>query len=351
MRDIMRLGTAIAICLLCGGVARARGTCAVESKKAPPLVVEVAPKGASPFKLRIEGMPISVEPGGLETAATVRVRGALAFEARLPNAEVPARIRHAVDDLSGMVHLAQATEKLTLHANVRSKVVDAVVKLPGVELRGLVLPCDALTLDEVASPKLSLEDAGEERFVARGTTLHWRSAPGGKGAAIEVAVEDPSALELKRVEEQAGWMRVTTRWADGTTLHGWVKGDELVAAGAHHERIGDVPPLASSACSGEPPRTAANERVVSAVVAPGTQVFAARYLGAWGKVVDGSKLQVRFRPKDDWVEIVGAPGIATASGCASATAIDDAWIPRSAARLPPDRAPPPDPAAPSDPAK
>jgi hypothetical protein len=335
MRVIMRLGTAIAICLLCGGVARARGTCVVEAKKAPPLVVEVAPKEASAFKLRIEGMPISVEPGGLETPATVRVRGAVAFEARIANAEVPARIRRAVDDLSGMVHLAQATEKLSLHANVRAKVIDASVKLPGVELRGLVLPCDALTLDEVAPPKLALEDSGEERFVAKGTTLHFRSAPGGKGAAIEVAVEDPSALELKRVEEQSGWMRVTTRWADGTMLHGWVKRDELTEEGAHHERIGDVTPLSSqSSCTGELPRTAPNERIVGAVVAPGTQLYAARYLGAWGKVVDGSKMQVRFRPKDDWVEIVGAPGIASASGCANATAINDAWIPRSAAKLP-----------------
>ena len=335
MRHIMRLGMAIAISLLCGGVAQARGTCAIDAKKAPPLVVEVAPKEASPFKLRIEGMPITIEPGGLETPATVRVRGALAFEARLANAEVPARIRRAVDDLSGMVHLAQATEKLTLHANVRAKVIDAVVKLPGVELRGLVLPCDALTLDEVAPPKLSLEDAGEERFVAKGSTLHFRSAAGGKGAAVEIAVEDPSALELKRVEEQAGWMRVTTRWADGTTLHGWVKRDELVEEGAHHERIGDVTPLSAQGnCTGELPRTAANERIVAAVVAPGTQVFAARYLGAWAKVVDGSRLQVRFRPKDDWVEIVAAPGIATASGCANATAINDAWIQRSAAKLP-----------------
>jgi hypothetical protein len=45
-------------------------------------------------------------------------------------------------------------------------------------------------------------------------------------------------------------------------------------------------------------------------------------------VVDGGKLQVRFRPKDDWVEIVSVPGIPCA--------IDDAWIPRSAAKLPAD---------------
>ncbi|HWE31128.1 MAG TPA: hypothetical protein VHB97_24135 [Polyangia bacterium] len=321
------MGTAIAISLVCGGVAHARGTCAVETKKSPPLVVEVAPKEVTPFKLRIEGVPASIEPGGLETPATVRVHGALVFEAHLPNGEIPARLKRAVEDLSGMVHLAQATEKLTLHANVLAKRVDASVKLPGVELRGLTLPCDALTLDDVAPPKLSIEDAGEARFVAKGTTLHFRSAAGGKGAAVEVAVDDPSALELKRVEEQGGWMRVTTRWPDGTTLHGWVKRDELVEEGAHHERIGDMVPLgAGEGPRCDPPRLAASERIVTALVAAGTQVFGARYLGPWAKVVDGSKVQLRVRAKDDWAEIVSVPGIVCP--------IDDAWIPRAAAKIP-----------------
>jgi hypothetical protein len=330
MRHEMRLGTAIAISLVWGTVAHARGTCVIDAKKAPPFLVEVTPKEASPFKLRIEGVAASVEPGGTESPATVRVKGALAFEAHIANNEIPARLKRAVDDLSGMVHLAQATEKFTLHANVRAKVIDAMVKLPGVELRGLVLPCDALTLDEVASPRLSLEDAGEQRFVAKGSTLHFRSAP-GKGAAVEIGVEDPGALELKRVEEQGGWMRVTTRWADGTTLHGWVKRDELTEEGLHHERISDMTPLSAGEPGGcDPVRLAANERLVEAPVAVGTQVYAARYLGPWAKVVDGGKLKLRVRPKDDWIEIVGAPGIACA--------IHDAWIQRSSARLPPEEA-------------
>jgi hypothetical protein len=49
-------------------------------------------------------------------------------------------------------------------------------------------------------------------------------------------------------------------------------------------------------------------------------------------VVDGSKLQVRFRPKDNWVEIVSAPGIACA--------INDAWIKREATKLPAEAASP-----------
>jgi hypothetical protein len=338
----MRLwaGFAIGLVLGAGGTAGARGTCVIEGKSVPAMVVDVAPREATPFRLRVEGLPVQVEPGGLETPATVRVKGALAFEARLSATEIPARTRRAVEDLSGMVRLAPATEKLTLHANVRARLVDADVRIGGVELHGLVLPCDALTLDDVTPPKPSLEDDGSPRFVATGKRLHLRGQP-GKGPSLEVALDDPDALELKRVEEQGGWMRVTSRWPDGTMLHGWVKRDELAAAGAHHERIGELSPVGAAGCVEAPRAAMAHERVVAAPVAPGTQVFAARYLGAWAKVVDGGKLQVRFRPKDDWVEIVGAPGIASATGCATSTALNDAWVPRAAAKLPAERAQPP----------
>jgi hypothetical protein len=325
--------------LLTAGVASARGTCVVEGKHVAPIVIDVAPREATAFKLRVEGVPVQVETGGLEQPAVAHVRGALSFDGTVAAAEIPARTRRAVDALNGMVHLAQATEKLTLHGNVRGKVVDADVRVGGVELRGLTLPCDALTLDEVPSPKPSMDDDGSARFVPATKRLQFRGAPGGRGAAMEVAVEDPSALELKRVEEQGGWVRVTSRWADGTTLAGWVKRDELKPAGLRHERIGELSPVAAPVLGGggacdEKPRTGANEKLATVNVPAGTQIFAARYLGQWARVVDGSKLQVRYRPKDDWVEIVTAPGIASVTRCATNQVLEDAWIPRTAAKLP-----------------
>lgn len=320
--------------LLAAGVAQARGTCVVEGKKTAPIVVEVAPREASPFRLRVEGVPVAVETGGLEQPATVHVKGALVFDGHVRAADIPARTRRSVESLNGTVTLAAATEKLTVRAALRARSVEVDVKLPGVELRALTLPCEALTLDEVNPPKPVLEDDGSPHLVPTGKLVHLLNTP-GKGAAVEIAVDDPSDLELKRVEEQGSWLRVTSRWPDGTTIHGWVAKSEVQAAGAHHERIGDLSPPATS-CT-ELPLAGANERVVSAHVAAGTQVFAARYLGPWARVADGSKLTVRFRPKDDWVEIVKAPGLASVTNCAgNTTVIVDAWIPRAAARLPAD---------------
>jgi hypothetical protein len=320
---------------------RGHGTCVVAGKKVSPFVVDVAPKGASPFKLRVEGLAAEVATGGLEQPALVTVRTPLAFVATVAADGIPARTRRTVDAFNGMVRLAPATEKLTLHAALRSRQVDATVRLGGVELRGLILPCDALTLDDVTPPNLQLvEGEGGEHFAPAGKLLHWRTGP-GQGPTMEVAVDEPQALDLRRTEEHGDWVRVTTRWPDGTTLAGWVRRQEL-AAPSGHGLVGDNLPLAATCTLG--PTTRGAERIVDAPVATGTEVYAARYLGPWAKVADGSKLRLRVRPKDDWVEIVVAPGLASVTECASSTVLLDAWVPRAAAKLPAEVAP----AAPSD---
>src|SRR5262245_23323481 len=91
--------------LLTAGVASGRGTCAVEGKRVAPIVIDVAPREATAFKLRVEGVPVQVDTGGLEQPAVAHVRGALSFEGTVAAAEIPARTRRAVDALNGMVHL------------------------------------------------------------------------------------------------------------------------------------------------------------------------------------------------------------------------------------------------------
>jgi hypothetical protein len=309
------------------------GTCTVSGRKVPAMVVTVEAKEASPFKLRVEGLAVEVATGGLEQPAVATVHAPLDFHATIAADAIPARTRRPVDALSGLVHLAAATEKLTLHAALRSSQVDVDVRLGGVELRGLVLPCDALTLDDVAEPNVQPVDGSDgERFAAAGKVVHLRSGP-GSGGAIELVVDDGDALDLVRTETQGEWMRVTSRWADGTTLTGWARTAELVPARGHG-LVNDLPlPAATTACAAEP-TTRVGERIVAAAVAPGTLIYAARYLGPWAKIVDGKKLKVRVRAKDDWAEIVEAPGVASVNECATATALLDAWVPRAAVQLP-----------------
>ncbi len=323
----------IATIVAATATADARGTCVVSGKKTTPFVIEVAPREATPFKLRVEGMAVEAAPGGLETPAQVKVKGALAFEARAGAADLPARTKRAGEALNGMVRFAPDVGGFTLHANVRARLVDASVKLPGgVELRGLQIPCDALTLDDVPEPKPQLLEDNLPRWVATGKLLHFRTGP-GSGPTMEAALDDESSLELKRLEVSGDWMRVTSRWPDDTMIHGWVHKDEVRPETTRHEALGSSLFGRDAGCT-QGPTTRENERIVKATVAPGTQVYAARYLGPWAQVVDGGALQVRVRPKDDWVEIVFAPGIASVGDCVNSTVLLDAWIPRSAAKLP-----------------
>ena len=87
----------------------------------------------------------------------------------------------------------------------------------------------------------------------------------------------------------------------------------------------EAPPPAA-----EPPGT----RTVKVPVAVGTKVHATRYLGPWATVVKGDGFKIRYRGKDDWVEIVEAEGISVAADCAGGTVLGNAWIPRSAVTLP-----------------
>src|SRR5207247_8776458 len=98
----------------------------------------------------------------------------------------------------------------------------------------------------------------------------------------------------------------TMRWADGTTIAGWARKEELAPASTH-SMISDLPAMPSTCTLA--PTTRGSERILAAAVATGTEVFAARYLGPWAKVVDGRAVSVRVRPKDDWVEIVVAQGL------------------------------------------
>jgi hypothetical protein len=79
---------------------------------------------------------------------------------------------------------------------------------------------------------------------------------------------------------------------------------------------------------------------VSATVAAGTQVYAERLIGPWATVKSDAKLSVRYRPGDEWVEILQVPGIASASECATSTVLEEAWVQRKTVQLPAEPATP-----------
>lgn len=328
----MKAGAFLIVVAALSGPVRAGKPCAIEGKAIEPMVVEVAASGRPPFKLRIEGLPAVVRPPEKDDPARVEVRGAFAFEATAPRDKIPYKPKRAVDSANGMLHLAAGVEGIS--ARARGKWVDAEITLGDVKLRGVTLPCDVLTLDAVASPTIESRERHPDVWEAAVRILHFRHDRGA-GPAMEVELDgNLSAHEFNRTETHGGWMRVNSHWGDGTTLIGWVDAKELKKPGTRSTELGDFHP-APPACTREPaPR--AGTKTVSATVTPGTQVFAERLIGPWATVKTADKLTVRYRPGDEWVEIIQVPGIASASECATSTVLEEAWVQKKNVQLPPE---------------
>ncbi|HZS37198.1 MAG TPA: hypothetical protein VFF06_10235 [Polyangia bacterium] len=322
-------------------------TCVVEGRAVEPFTVEVAARRGPVLKLRVEKVAAVAHPPEEPGPARVEIHGALDFEASAPWDQVPYTPSRFVDATNGMVRLAPGVEGLAVRA--RGKWAEADVTLGGVRLRGVILPCDALTLDAVARPELESAPRDENAWNPSGKLLRFRSGP-GSGATLDVEVAAPADLELRRTEKSGAWARVSSHWLDGTTLTGWVKQSDLTRASPRANELGDLPP-APQPCKREP-ELGPGMKLAQAIVAAGTLVKADR-LFEWATVRAGDKLTVRYRPQDSWVEIVGVAGITTLGECPEhSTVLDEAWVPRGAVQLPseaPPANPPPANPAPANP--
>jgi hypothetical protein len=331
MRGVVVLGV-----LLLGDAAMAKDRlCTVEGQHVAPMFVDIVAKGAPPHRLRIENVAATVRLPAAAGPVPVEVRGALLFNATAPVDKLTIMPRAYVESTSGMVRLAPGAQGLHLHAR-GAKWAEGDVVIGDVTLRGVILPCDQLTLDAPEhSPPGSDPDAAAESFVPAQKTLKLRAAPNG-GPQMDVVVNDPESLELHVIERGGGAVRVRTRWPDGSSLTGWAKTSDLKrpkrAGGSLEDLPHSRPPCTRT------PEASGGALLAQATVSVDTPVSFDR-LFEWAKVRTTDAVTVRYRPGERWVELVGVPGIASGGAeCPDhGTALDEAWVPRTAVRLPDDR--------------
>jgi hypothetical protein len=194
-----------------------------------------------------------------------------------------------------------------------------------VRFRGVLFPCDGLTLDAVESPTEHTAEPHGEPWVAKSTTLKlWANE--GTGPTMEVALAHPGDLELHRLEQNGAWWKVESRFRDGSYLTAWAKAADLTKPPAHHE-LQDLP-VTRPACTRAPEATG-GARIQRVTVTAGTAVSAER-LFPWATVRGGDPIAVRFKEGERWVELVGVPGITEAGDCEGSTVLEEAWVPRTA---------------------
>ncbi len=333
---------AAAVCAFSVSAAAKEKVCAIESAQPEPFVVDVAAQGGPTVKVYVQKIPVVIHPPvAADEPTKIEVRGALAFDGTAPALKIPIKPKSFVDASNGMVRLAPGTEGLAVR--VRGKWAIADVTLGDVKLRELFLPCEVLTADAVTrtEPQLA-HDSDEDVWVAAQKILHLRH-DAGSGPTLEVELlGDLQSLDLHPTEHRGAWIRVRSRWPDGTTLTGWANVKELARPKPRGHELGDVYFAAqqkAAACEAAPAANAsapeAGVQLVEAKLAPGTPVLADR-LFQWATARGGDVLKIKLRERDSWAQIVGAAGVGdVVTDCPEkSTVLGDAWVPRVSVQLP-----------------
>jgi hypothetical protein len=316
---------------LCASHAGAVKLCVVEGKSVEPMVVTVQPDGGSPMRVHVQGVAASAKLPDAPGPASVEVRGSLQFAGTIAVDKLPLKPREAVTSANAMLRLAAGTTGFDVHT--RGKWVEGDLVIVGVRFKNVVLPCAGLTLDAVtAKPEQPFEPDGEV-WVSAQPTITFRSAA---GSGPSMLVENAEGLELQRIEKSGAWMRLKSRFPDGSSLTAWAKASDVKRLDRRRD-VGELP-IVPPPCT----RTAqarAGEKLATVVVAPNTPVSADR-LFRWATTSGTTPLTVRYRPGEHWVELIGVPGLAGGTECPEhSTVLDEAWLPSSAVQIPGEHSP------------
>jgi hypothetical protein len=305
--------------------------CVVDGKTVEAFPVTVQAKGGPALTVRVRDVAASARIP--ETGpATVEVQGALAFSGTTTPEKLPLKPKERLDAANGMLRLGGGSGHVEGHGKGRWLEGDAL--LEGIRFRNVRFPCDGLTLDPVSGPATPVVENEEDVWIPSGKVLKLRFAA-GSGPTMEVVLTDPSDLELHPVEKSGKFIRVSRRFRDGSYVNGWAASSDLKRPDGRGELTDLQPP--PRACS-HAPEAKPGTRLATAVVAAGTEVSFDR-LFTWATVRGGDKLTVRLVPGERWVELVGVPGVANADDCENTVALDEAWVPRTAVKLPEDSSP------------
>ena len=321
-------------------LAHAGPECVVKGDKVEGFAVVAQSKGGPSLKLYISGVKATARPPDRlspEKVARIDVMSALAFSATAPMDHVPYQTARAVEATNGMVHLPPGVSGFTLRGR-GSKWAEGDLRLGTVTVHGLILPCDALTLDSVDAPAVDSPDTA--KWEPSGESLKLRGGA-GSGATLDIEVgKDRHALEMSEVERHGPFTRVTARFGSGVTITGWAKQTDLKARSP--AELNDAVGLGHP-CKPRKPEAQPGGKLIEAKVAAGTPLSADR-LFPWATAQSDKPLLIRYQPNESWVEIVSVPGIVTDDGNATcSTVLDEAWIPRAAVKWPsaPDGGAPP----------
>lgn len=294
------------------------------------LEVTVAPPGAPPFALTLDGVAASATPPSSGSSSTIDVDGDLVFRASA--LDVPYRPDAPVSISRGVAQLGDWSRLATVLARGADVVTTADLGA-GVSLASITVPCTALTIDPPPAHPSPLRSPACDAtwWTTRGQrVLEFHATPGGASRVRVVLATPRDGFTVCEIEDRGGWLRVANGdsvHVDGGQITGWVQRAALrrIRGGVGFTGGRSMPePTHSLHRRGV---SGAGIRQLRAPVDGGTPVTATRDATApWATVrPGGATLDVIVRDGDSWVEVASVGGLG---------AVTTAWIPRSAVHLP-----------------
>lgn len=291
--------------------------------------------GEETIDLRISKLPTESELVK-ESAALVHVGGPIRFDGRIAladtreSSEPSLHVTRTVTVLGGLVTVGKGVE--VLRPRRFDDAASATAMIGGLEVEGVLVPCDALVID-VRATGASTYAYDEEREIpwvaSIGDSLSVCSSP---ALTTCVTTHDMLFEDMKRV---AGFVEVRAAFEDGSEVHGWVKDGDV----KHTHAPTPMGYGASGGCGcgrrmlphlgvGKPdPR----EHFGKARLKKGSQIYALPELrGEWATVAEDVVIDIQMHRSEDYARVTDLPGIMTSTGCDCPGIDDHAFVKREA---------------------
>lgn len=308
--------------------------CRVHGKDVKLEEVTVAPRGAPAFQLGLAGVPVTATlPARCGAPLDLEVGGAIELTARRDDVWMYLSRDVTAD---GMV-IAKAGSSV-IDACVRNgrvfgtaviyadDVIPGEKKRPSIAVRDVEIPCDALSLEPVATEADASFSAaafpGDAAVDDDAIVHNWQLRSGRPRLALRRAptskqkvywIDSASCdgcLYVSELERKGRWVHVET-YGEGVTVRGWALASDL-------ERLPDDLGIGRAyMCSGDHGGAAggfgfAGSSVVrGATVKQGATIYAAPSRGPWGHFSAATHVKVRIEP-GLWATLEEAPGLTTA---------------------------------------
>ncbi len=303
--------------------------CAVHGRVVRLESVEVHPAGWN-LSIAVERTPATAQLRPGSTVADIDIAGTLEFRGETNN--VPYVLSRDVDTLGSRVHLAPDAHIDRARAYQDGSLVDVTID-GRVEIRGLPVACDALSLDAPPAlhslPRVMRSHGDGTSWIAARNVVRLRALPGS--TPLRVALHEPFMVTFERTATRGPWWHVQWLGMRGSSLHGWVHASELrpMPNGSY----GSLLPRGHGTC-GRGRVGGPGIYFGPASVEAGTTVFASRGSGAWARVARADAVTVYSVATDPWVAIRAVPGLEDVHGCGE---LLHAYVLRSAVHFPDDR--------------